>query len=732
VAPLPPVPAAPRTPLSLEPDGIAVLDLAGQHRRPALFSLERLHRIEAHLDELERWIAGDAVVALILRLGSPAGGTTDLEIEEVRRLPDAEAARVWAAEGRRILQRIENLPVTTVAAMAGRCLWGATQVALAATYRVALRAPETRIGLPETRLGVLPGWGGAVRLTRLAGIQAAADLMLHRDTISARRAEAIGLVDDVLAAGTYEARLRHFVQRVAHRPAVRASRRGLVTRMLDDTAPGRRLLLARAARRAGNEEAVPARVAGAVLRSVGDAVAIPLDAAFVREAETFAELLSDGVPRALVHAHALLQSAAAVKAPAAPRPAQAAVVGAGARGAHLARLLAGAGFGVRLKDRRPEAARRAADSVREALEKEPEPNRRSRGGAGVASQRVVGATGFGGFGRVDVVLEAVPENPDLKRAVLREVEDHVRDTCVLLSTSALIPVSELQSALTRPERAAGLHLFHPGRRLAEVVRGERTGEAAVAMACMLARRLGRVPVVVADRPGLVSLRLSVPYLNEALRLVAEGIEPPEVEDAMLRFGMTTGPLRLLREVGEPEFARAGRSLAERLGDRFSPQSTEIPKRRGATRVLRSVRVLARLPRAGPPDEHRAGNDVQGDRIRQRLLLVLINEAARVLEEGVVANPFDLDRAATQALGFPAERGSLLFHADRLGLRAVADLLETLESRHGARFEPAPSLRRLAAAGLGFYGRTPSGPPLAPATMGQPGEAAGQPAAEVLT
>jgi 3-hydroxyacyl-CoA dehydrogenase / enoyl-CoA hydratase / 3-hydroxybutyryl-CoA epimerase len=701
--------------LTWDADGVATVWLGSHARQPRPYSLERLHHLDACLDQVETGVTDAGVAALVLRIGGPPTELTDLDFEEIRSLRDAKAASVWAGEGQRILQRIEQLPIPAVAAIAGRCSWSGLQIALACHYRLALGSPTTRLGLPEVRLGILPAWGGMVRLMRLVGVRSALDLILRRVSVSTARAESMGLVDDVFSGSRFEERLRRFtLERTRRNDGYPASRRSMATRVLEDTAPGRRLVFAHATRRARKNGRVHGIIVTTVLRTAADILALPLEGALATEADRFAELLADDVSRGLINHRLLLHPASSPTAREAGREVgRTAVIGAGSRGVDLAQALARRRLSVRLKDTRREtvalAIRQLHDRfAREALEKSVDEREMER-----SVRRISGTTGFGGFGRIDVVIEAVAEHPETARQALRETEDHVRDSCILLTTAPMVSVSEVQRGLQRPEQLAGLHLFRPGcrRGVVEVVRGEQTADATVHTACALARRLARVPVMVADSPGLVTYRLVVPYLNEALRLRNEGFTAEQIDGAIVHFGMSTGPLCLLREIGVGDFERVAAGLATQLGDRFAPGPLLVDSGRRssaphkARRLLVGLRLLPGLPsRAARWSSRGDGPVAEADAIHQRLVLTLINEAALVLAQGVVPAASEIDRVAASALGFPAERGGLLFYADRIGAASVVERLETLAARHGSRFAPAPLLRQLAAADGRFYER----------------------------
>lgn len=700
--------------LTLADGGVGVLGFGAGAAIPAPLGLAGLHRLDELLDEAERLAGAGLLRALVVRLESPAEPTPDVELDEVRRLPDREAARVWAAEGQRVLRRVEQLPVPTVAVLRGACGWAGLQLMLACGHRAACDAPDTAIAAPVVGLGVLPAWGGTVRLPRLIGVRATLDVLLAGERLSARRARALGVLDALLPAAALEPAVARFVDAAVQRAGApgRGRRRPLPARLLEDTAPGRRLVFARAGRQVRARPALRAVVAAGVLRAVADGVALPLEQAFRREAEDFADVLLHAEVQGLLHARALLPEASGDPPPAgtaAPPVRQVAVLGAGLCGAALAYRLARHGLEVRLRDLSRERTARGLRRVKQLFARDVEQRGLDAATAAERLAAIATTTAFGGFGRVDAVVEALPERPEAMEAALREVEEHVRDDCLLLSTSVLVPLATLQPALRRPAQLAGLHLLHAGTPLAEVVAGPQTAPATLAATRALARRLGAEPVQVADRPGRVLWRLLTVYLNEALWLRAGGDAEGEIDAAMHEYGFPLGPFELLGGLGRERVDEIAHGLAAALGPRFRPPP------------------LARAPAPAAGGRRTGRARWRRETARRRLLLALRNEAAWIVGDGVVRDAGTLDRIALLGLGFPRTRGGLLFEADRIGAGTLFEALQELHAHGSERFAPAPLLTHLVERRLGFYDEGAIAAAAAPA-----GAAAGQAAVEVLT
>jgi 3-hydroxyacyl-CoA dehydrogenase/enoyl-CoA hydratase/3-hydroxybutyryl-CoA epimerase len=701
--------------LEMEEDGVARLVFDRPGSRANFLSRATLEALDALLAEAERLAGEGRLRALVLRSARPGVFVAGVDLEELRRVRDAAEGAAHARRGQAVLRRLEQLAVPTFAALDGACLGAGAELALACSYRLASASPRTRIGLPEVQLGIVPALGGTVRLPRLIGVRAALDLVVTGRAVDAPEAERLGLVDAVFPAEGFDAAVQRFVAERLRRGRLRTgARRGVARRLVEDTAPGRRVVFARLRRELARADATrPAALRA--LETVADGIALPLDRAFEREAEALGELLVSREARGLLHAFRLRQAARAGGTAGAAGIQRAAVLGGGRTGTGVAFLLASAGIPVRLREVRHPALLAGLERLRALFREGVRRDRLPRDEAEERAPAVVGTLGFGGFGTVDVVLEAVPDDEERVRAAVREAEEHVRDDCLLVATGAAARVSRVQEACARPERVVGMHFVPPVAwgSLVEVVRGDSTSDAAAATAMALARRMGRTPLPVRDGPGLLVNRLLLPLLNEALRLLEEGAAVARVDGAMTGFGMAMPPLRQADELGIARVARLSRLLATELGERMLPAPLLAVLTGGARGRAAEEFSFYRYDRGEPRVSPRAAEalraatrgrdgEIDDEEMRSRMLLAMVDEAARVLEEGVVASAAEVDLASLLGLGFPAAEGGLLFYADRLGIGATVAALEDLARRFGDRFEPAPLLRRLAEEGRGFH------------------------------
>jgi len=677
----------------------------------------------AVLEELDATV-GDLALdrgigCLVLLSGKPDGFAAGVDPGEITGADPVEV-EAGARFGQRLLAAWETLPFPTVAAVRGACLGGGAELALASSYLLFSDRSDVEIGLPEARLGLLPAWGACGRLLRRAGLAAALDLLSTGRAIPPERALALGLADAVLPDAVFLQEVRRFSEVVADRPRPPRPRRraGFARRLLEGTGIGRSLLLAQARARLPAEPASRPPAPLAIL----DVVRVHLERgeAAGREAEVRAlgRLSASGEAADLFH---LSRSLAGRVAPASGgdfrHPRAPAVVGAGETGGTIARLLVARGeVPVRLLDSDPAVLASAlAGAVASFRGRTGEAEARRRAGL------LRPAVGWAGLARCDLVIEALADDLEAKRRAMAEITARAPAGAILASTSASLPVEEIAEGLPGPERFVGWVFPHPVRSasMVEVVRTRATSAEVVAAVSALARDLGRTPVTVTDGPGFLVGRLLGVATVEALWLLDEGFATGSIDEALVAWGLATGPLRRADEVGLEETARLARRLAAAFPDRFSLPSWFDTLAASGRLGRRSGRGFYRWGEDGRYAEDAALSDFLGlvphrvvpapGAVAERIVLAMVNEAARCLAEGVVASPAELDLAMVLGGGVPAERGGLCRWAENQGLDRVIEKLQGLAGVHGPRLEPSPALLA-AAARQGFASATSSTSP----------------------
>lgn len=722
----PAVKASTNPAFEIDARGIGWITFDDPDRKLNVLDEDVMRRFARLVEEAHQAAARGRVKAVVIRSGKPDSFMAGADVEAIAALEDPLDAERKIRVGQAIFLEVERLPVPTVAAIHGVCVGGGVELALACRHRVVSDSPRTRLGLPEVLLGILPAWGGTTRLPRLIGLQAALDLLLTGRQVDAPKARKIGFASQVLPAGIFQEAVADFALRATDAPEARPRpKRGLVARLLDDTALGRRGVLAAAGKRVraqtGGHYPAPLRILE-ILREHGGG---NLDASLDAEARAASQLVVGTVSKNLIHVFHLREAArkgSGVADPSVePRTVSGlAVLGAGVMGGGIAQLAAANGIRVRMKDVRHDAVTGGLQHARSLFDRAVSRRKLTRREATQRMELVSGGLDWAGFGNADLVVEAVVEKMDVKRAVLGEAEGHVPAGCVLATNTSSLSVDVMAGGLQRPERFCGMHFFNPVHRmpLVEVVRGSASSSQTVATVYALALRLGKVPVVVRDGPGFLVNRILAPYLNEAGWLLGDGASVEEVDGAARAFGMPMGPLRLIDEVGMDVSAHAGASMAAALGDRLAPSPALAALGTGDRLGRKGHRGFYVYPQGRKGKKERVDPSVYGDLglapparrggplsaevIRRRLVIPMINEAARALTDGIVATAAELDLAMIMGTGFPPFRGGLLRFADTLHPRGVLDRTRELRDTHGARFAPAPLLEELARDNFTFY------------------------------
>lgn len=671
---------------------------------------------------LARLQADATVRAIVFVSGKPDSFIAGADAEELGRIGSATEAERLSREGHALLDRVERSRAPVVAAIHGACLGGGLELAMACAYRIATDHPKTTLGLPEVQLGILPGGGGTQRMPRLVGLATALDMILAGKAVKARKARAIGLVHEVVHPAILRqvalARARELAAGTRAIPAPQGGR-GAQAALLESNSLGRAVVFRKA------REQVLAKTRGnypaplAILDAVAAGYA-SRERGFAEEARRFGELTQTPVAREL--SYLFFATTAMKKDPGVPGTAPAphpvpriAVLGAGFMGAGIAAVTAQQGIGVALKDAAHERVLAGLRGVRDILRQRLDRKAITRRQFADQLALVHGTVSHDGLAGVPLVVEAVFEDLRVKHEVLRDVEPLLPPHGVFASNTSTIPIAAIARAAARPERVLGLHFFSPVEKmpLLEVIVTPGTAPDAVTTAVAYGRRLGKTIVVVRDGPGFYVNRILAPYINEAGRLLDEGATIDAIDRALVAFGFPVGPMTLLDEVGLDIAGKSGAIVREAFGARMEP-----------SQALQAVVRAGRLGRKGRSGFYaydakgrkqgvdasvydllptgRPRGDVPAAEIVQRCTLAMVNEAARCLEEGIIASPRDGDIGAVFGIGFPPFRGGPFRHADALGVARVVEELEELEARFPGRFAPAESLVQLARRGGRFH------------------------------
>lgn len=608
-----------------------------------------------------------------------------------------------------IIDRIESFDRPIVAAMHGTALGGGLEVAMGCHYRIA--ATSARMGLPEVGLGLIPGGGGTQRLPRLVGVSIALDMIGSGRPIGAARALDIGLVDRMIDGDLNAAALAYAEELIVQQASPR--RTGDLSALTEplpaDYFAKRRDELRRTAR----GQLAPF----ACIDAIEAAVTLPFAEGLKRENQLFIDCYSTPQAAALWHVFFAERAAASVPgidpATAVLPLQQAAVIGAGTMGSGIAVCLANAGLPVTLLDGSPEALARGMAVIESIYRGAVAKGRMSNAELTQRLELIRPATDYAALAQADLVIEAVFESLDVKHTVFAELDRVCKPDAILATNTSTLDVNEIATVTSRPQRVLGLHFFSPANvmRLLEIVRGAATGTDVLNTALKLSRRLGKLGIVSGVCYGFIANRMLDGYIREAGALLLEGAAPNVIDSVLTDFGMPMGPFAMQDLAGidvgwrvrqerrlPPEFEIFS-CVADRLYERgrYGQKTGAGYYRYGSDR---------RKPQADPEvmtlirEEARRLGVVQraitADEILERLLLPVINEGAKILQEGIALRASDIDLVWINGYGFPAWRGGPMHYADCLGLPTVTSRLDTYAERFGALWEPAPLLRELSA------------------------------------
>jgi len=637
---------------------------------------------------------------------------------------EAEKITADATEVNQLFSRIQDLPYPTVVAINGEALGGGFELCLSCDFRVA--SSKAKIGLPETKLGIMPGWGGTVRLPRLIGVDNAIEWIAGGTQNKAAGALKVGAIDAVVTPEKLEeasldllrqaadGRIDYLVKRERVKGPLMLSK--LESMMAFESARGV------VGPKAGKNYPAPMTA----IATIEAGARLSRDEALAIESQNFAGLAKSPTAKSLVGIflkdQLLKRSAKKVSKGAQPIK-RAAVLGAGIMGGGIAYQSASTGTAILMKDITEDAIQLGLNEAGKLLAGQLKRGKIDQKTAMQVSNAIVPTTSYGDFATVNIVVEAVTENPKVKAAVLAETEDNVSEDTIIASNTSTIAITRLAEALKRPENFCGMHFFNPVHRmpLVEVIRGEKTSDTAVARTVAYAQAMRKTPIVVNDCPGFLVNRILFPYFAGFESLLADGVDFFRIDKVMEKFGWPMGPAYLLDVVGMDTALHAGAVMAEGFPDRMAQAevsavgnmvaagrlgqksgsgfySYSLDKRGKPKKSLdaSSVDVLASVIKAKV--------EVSDDEIIARMMVPLCTESSRCLEDNIVASAAEVDMGLVYGIGFPPFRGGALQYMDDMGLANFVRLADKL-STYGALFAATDKQREMASANACYYSRT---------------------------
>lgn len=626
---------------------------------------------------------------------------------------EADAAD-GSERGQMIFNRIDDLPVPTIACVDGVCLGGGLELSLSCKSILASNSPKTQLGLPEVKLGIIPGFGGTYRLPRKIGLPNSLDMILTGKILRADKAKRIGLVEEVYPRENLLAMAPNFFTKKAKKQSLKES----VSELATENFITRKIIFQ--------------KVRESVLKKTNGFYQAPLkildvmDSGMMKgrtsylasEAQAFGELAISEQSKNLQHIYFMSEAVKKYNGPKSTKPLpvleRGAALGAGTMGGGIAWLMADAGMQPIMKDLTLDALnlglKQSSQNFSGALKRKKitadEFERKQRS--------ITAQLDYSGFIKTDLVIEAVVENMDIKKKVFAETEKHVGRECLLTSNTSSLSVQEMSKALEHPERFAGLHFFNPVHLmpLVEIIIHDKIAPETIEALHKWVLRVKKTPVIVKDGPGFLVNRILMPYLNEAGYLLEEGVSVKDLDQAALNFGMPMGPARLLDEVGIDVAVKVGKVMFDGLGARAYPSkmSGKLSEKnflgkknaKGFYLYDEKGKVTGQNPEVEEllPKEKKKMTESE---LQMRLFLPMINEAASILREGIVNSSADVDLGLIFGTGFPPFRGGLLRYADSEGLDKIHNALKAFsESVNKDRYTPDPYLTDLVETKTTFY------------------------------
>ncbi len=680
--------AAQSVAFSRDGDGVGWIVFDDPAARANVFNPTNLAALEAAIDEAEK----NRPRAIVVMSGKEKIFIAGADLRWLASLADAATAVALARRGQKLFQRLADFPVPVVCAIHGACAGGGTELALACHGRIASDAPATRIGLPETSIGTIPGWGGCVRLPRLIGVKPALDHILKAQLVSAGDALKVGLVDAVvppaeLRAAAKSAALQLATEEIPARPV----------QAVVATEYFSQLRAATAARTRGHQPALVTAI-----DAVQQTATLPMTEALEVEARLFGEVTVGETCKNFIRVFFLREAAKkrtlegwfegregfssssdAKAKEGGMNPAllkRVGVIGAGVMGSGIAQWLAACGCDVVLRDVEASAVARGMAVIRGLFDEAVKRGKLEAGAANAALQRIATTTSWEGFATCDLVVEAIVEDAAAKRALFTELAEVVGPDVLLASNTSALPIGEIAGHVPNPARAIGIHFFNPVSRmpLVELVLGEATSAETAGRALALVKTLGKSPVICRSSPGFLVTRVLFFYLNEAVRWWERGWATVTIDAALAEFGWPMGPLRLIDEVGVDvtdfifgelahyfpgRFERStacAAMLAAGLRGRKNGASRGFYRYEGGVEIVND-RETRSLAGANAGENAVSSQECEPAEVVKHLMRVMVEEAERCVAEGVVKSP-DVDFALLSGAGFPAFRGGLLHWA----------------------------------------------------------------------
>lgn len=660
--------------LSRDQDDIAWLKIDSPDSSVNVLSIDVISELQEKLTELE----ASPPRGLVLHSGKKSGFFAGADINIFLTMKSAEEAAEFMRGVHTVFDRLESLPCPSVSLIHGFCLGGGLELALACTYRIADEDPKTRLGLPEVKLGIHPGFGGTLRSIRVMGVPQAMNIMLSGRALSARAAKKLGLIDYAVPQRQMLRAARMTIMNPPPRREVKGWQSWLNHRLIRPWL-ARYLRKQVAAKASPKHYPAPFALIDLWEKHAGDAKAF-----LAEEANSVAHLVMGDTAQNLIRVFFLQEKMKAIGRDSKFKAKHVHVIGAGVMGGDIAAWCALQGLQVTLQD---QSAERLAPAMKRAYGLFKKKLKLPRLAA-LAMDRLMPDVNGLGIEKADVIIEAIFENTEAKQSLYKSIEPRMKAGALLATNTSSIPLQELGEVLANPERLVGLHFFNPvaQMQLVEIVHSDATSDDVVQGACAFARQIGKLPLPVTSTPGFLVNRILMPYLLEAVELASEGVKPELIDRAALEFGMPMGPIELADTVGLDICLSVAENLSKGLGIGTVPENLrqmvkdgQLGRKsgQGFYTYKKGKAVKAKIAKG-----LFAANDVS-----DRMILRLLNESVACLREHVAENDDMIDAGIIFGTGFAPFRGGPLHHIRDSGVTALRDKLDALAESQGERFKP---------------------------------------------
>lgn len=665
----------------------------------------------------------ESLRAIVFQSAKPDIFIAGASIEEIKDFTQSQEAKVKANDGQVIMDLIEDLVPPTIAVINGAALGGGCELALACDYRLAVANGKVKIGLPEVNLGFVPGFGGTWRLPKVVGLSQGLEMILTCKMVDEVRGYKMGIFDHVIQPAAVMRDVKKFIGTatsgaIPPRKKQKIRTRGIVG-FLEGNPIGRNIIFQQARKNVMKKTKgfypAPLRAIKVIQSHCSGYHRIK---AMDVESTAFGDLAVGLISKNLVHCFYLTEMCRKLSVSGAEdmklKPVtRCGVLGAGIMGGGIAQLLSHRGIRVRLKDINWDAIVQGLHAAAKVFQGAMKRRKIKAHDMNVMMARISGTTDYSGFDHVDLVIEAVVEKMDIKKQVFAQVAQMVRSDTVIASNTSSLSVTEMARDIVHPERVVGFHFFNPVHRmpLIEIIQAEKTSPETLVNAIALAKRLGKLPILVQDAPGFLVNRILLAYINEAGRLFEEGYRIEEIDQVMTDFGMPMGPFTLADEVGLDVGVKVLCILEEGLGARFKPVNVFhqivdqglLGKKSGKGFYIHG-RTRTVNPKLNSIVNHAVGTkSIDKEEAVSRMISIMVNEAAACLDEGVVKDAQTVDAGMILGTGFPPFQGGLLKYADNKGIDVLLKEMDQLEHRFAdGRFHPNRYILKLKENNQSFY------------------------------